>query len=119
MSLSADSLSIRGLYQYIAYLKESGQVAAVYELSMWKKILAPLSAAVMMLMAVSFIFGPLRTVPMGVRVVSGIVGGFLFYILNQGFGNWSLVYSVPPIIAALLPSVLFLGISIVLLVKRK
>ncbi|EMI5489959.1 LPS export ABC transporter permease LptG [Providencia stuartii] len=119
VSLNADSLSIRGLYQYISYLKESGQVAAVYQLSMWKKILAPLSAAVMMLMAVSFIFGPLRTVPMGVRVVSGIVGGFLFYILNQGFGNWSLVYSVPPIIAALLPSILFLGVSIVLLVKRK
>ncbi|EMJ7519810.1 LPS export ABC transporter permease LptG [Providencia rettgeri] len=119
VSLNADSLSIRGLYQYVSYLKESGQVAAVYELSMWKKILAPLSAAVMMLMAVSFIFGPLRTVPMGVRVISGIVGGFLFYVLNQGFGNWSLVYSVPPIIAAILPSLLFLIVSIVLLVKRK
>lgn len=119
VSLNADSLSIRGLYQYVSYLKESGQVAAVYELSLWKKILAPLSAAVMMLMAVSFIFGPLRTVPMGVRVVSGIVGGFLFYVLNQGFGNWSLVYSVPPIIAAILPSLLFLIVSIVLLVKRK
>lgn len=119
VSLNADSLSIQKLYQYISYLKESGQVASVYQLSMWQKILAPLSAAVMVLMAVSFIFGPLRTVPMGVRIVSGIVGGFLFYILNQGFGNWSLVYSVPPIIAALLPSLLFLGVSIVLLIKRK
>ncbi|EKT60683.1 LPS export ABC transporter permease LptG [Providencia burhodogranariea] len=119
VSLNADSLSIQKLYQYISYLKESGQVAAVYQLSMWQKIFAPLSAAVMVLMAVSFIFGPLRTVPMGVRIVSGIVGGFLFYVLNQGFGNWSLVYSVPPIIAALLPSLLFLGVSIVLLVKRK
>lgn len=119
VSLNADSLSIRGLYQYVSYLKESGQVAAVYQLSMWKKILSPLSAAVMMLMAVSFIFGPLRTVPMGVRVVSGIVGGFIFYVLNEGFGRWSLVYSVPPVIAALLPSILFLTVSIVLLVKRK
>ena len=119
VSLNADSLSIRGLYQYVSYLKESGQVASVYQLSMWKKILAPLSAAVMMLMAVSFIFGPLRTVPMGVRIISGIVGGFLFYVLNEGFGNWSLVYSIPPIIAAALPSILFLIVSIVLLVKRK
>lgn len=119
VSLNADSLSIRGLYQYVSYLKESGQVASVYQLSMWKKILAPLSAAVMMLMAVSFIFGPLRTVPMGVRIISGIVGGFLFYVLNEGFGNWSLVYSIPPIIAAASPSILFLIVSIVLLVKRK
>ncbi|WP_277850234.1 LPS export ABC transporter permease LptG [Moellerella wisconsensis] len=119
VSLEASSLSIRGLYQYISYLKESGQVAAVYQLSLWKKLLSPLSAAVMMLMAVSFIFGPLRSVPMGVRVVFGISGGFLFYLLDEGFGRLSLVYSVPPILAALLPSLLFLIVSIVLLVKRK
>ncbi len=119
VSLDSDSLSIRGLYQYIKYLKESGQVAAIYQLSMWKKLLSPLSAAVMMLMAVSFIFGPLRSVPMGVRVIIGISGGFIFYLLNEGFGKLSLVYGVPPIIAALLPSALFLVISITLLVKRK
>ena len=36
-----------------------------------------LSVAVMMLMALSFIFGPLRSVPMGVRVVTGISFGFV------------------------------------------
>ncbi|UDG80945.1 Lipopolysaccharide export system permease protein LptG [Candidatus Hartigia pinicola] len=119
VSLDANSLSIHGLYQYISYLTESGQIAAIYQLSMWKKIFAPLSSAVMILMAVSFIFGPLHTVPMGMRVIVGIVGGFLFYVLNQGFGNWSLIYSVPPIVAAILPNLLFLIISIFLLIKRK
>mgnify|MGYP000532591323 CR=1 FL=1 len=39
-----------------------------------------------MLMALSFIFGPLRSVPMGVRVVTGISFGFVFYVLDQIFG---------------------------------
>ncbi|MGP1958694.1 MAG: LPS export ABC transporter permease LptG [Arsenophonus sp. NC-CH8-MAG3] len=117
--LDPDSLAIRGLYKYVKYLKESGQEASVYQLSMWKKILSPLSVTVMMLMALLFIFGPLRSVVMGVRVLIGISGGFIFYLLNEGFGNISLVYGVPPLIAAMLPSILFLGFSILLLMRRQ
>ncbi len=60
-----------------------------------------------MLMALSFIFGPLRSVPMGVRVVTGISFGFVFYVLDQIFGPLTLVYGIPPIIGALLPSASF------------
>jgi lipopolysaccharide export system permease protein len=73
----------------------------------------------MMLMALSFIFGPLRSVPMGVRVVTGISFGFLFYVLDQIFGPLSLVYNMPPVLGALLPSMLFLLISVYMLLKRK
>ncbi|MGP1956352.1 MAG: LPS export ABC transporter permease LptG [Arsenophonus sp. NC-PE1-MAG3] len=117
--LDPDSLAIRGLYKYVKYLKESGQEASVYQLSMWKKILSPLSITVMMLMALLFIFGPLRSVVMGVRVLIGISGGFIFYLLNEGFGNISLVYGIPPLIGAMLPSILFLGFSVLLLIRRQ
>ncbi|PHM45115.1 LPS export ABC transporter permease LptG [Xenorhabdus mauleonii] len=119
VSLDPDALSIRGLHQYITYLEQSQQDAGRYQLNMWKKIFAPLSVAVMMLMALSFIFGPLRSVPMGFRVVVGISMGFVFYVLNEIFGPLSLVYSMPPILGALLPSLLFFGISVYLLLKRK
>lgn len=69
VALDPDALSISGLHNYVKYLKSSGQDAGRYQLNMWSKIFQPLSVAVMMLMALSFIFGPLRSVPMGVRVV--------------------------------------------------
>ncbi|WP_036773687.1 LPS export ABC transporter permease LptG [Photorhabdus australis] len=119
VALDPEALSISGLYQYISYLKQSEQESGRYQLNMWKKIFAPLSVAVMMLMALSFIFGPLRTVPMGVRIVTGITFGFLFYLLNEIFGPLSLVYSMPAVLAALLPSLLFLTLSIYLLLKRQ
>lgn len=118
VALSPDSLSISGLYNYVNYLKASGQDAGRYQLNMWSKIFAPFSVAVMMLMALSFIFGPLRSVPMGVRVVTGISFGFLFYVLDQIFGPLSLVYHIPPILGALLPSATFLLLSLWLLIKR-
>ncbi len=82
------------------------------------KIFQPLSVAVMMLMALSFIFGPLRSVPMGVRVVTGISFGFVFYVLDQIFGPLTLVYGIPPIIGALLPSASFFLISLWLLMRK-
>lgn len=119
VALDPDSLPISGLHNYVKYLKQSGQEASRYQLNMWSKIFSPLSVAVMMLMALSFIFGPLRSVPMGIRVVTGISFGFLFYVLDQIFGPLSLVYSMPPVLGALLPSMLFLLISVYMLLKRK
>ncbi|CNI69364.1 MULTISPECIES: LPS export ABC transporter permease LptG [Yersinia] len=119
VAMNPDSLSISGLHDYSKYLRQSGQESSRYELNMWGKIFAPFSVAVMMLMALSFIFGPLRSVPMGIRIVTGIFFGFVFYVLDQIFGQLSLVYSIPPVIGALLPSILFLLISVYLLLKRR
>ncbi|MGQ7115943.1 LptF/LptG family permease, partial [Escherichia sp. TWPC-MK] len=62
VAVDPDALSISGLHNYVKYLKSSGQDAGRYQLNMWSKIFQPLSVAVMMLMALSFIFGPLRSV---------------------------------------------------------
>jgi len=119
VALDPDALSIRGLHNYIKYLEQSGQVSGRYQLNMWSKIFQPLSVAVMMLMALSFIFGPLRSVSMGMRVLTGISFGFLFYVLDQIFGPLSLVYRIPPILGALLPSAAFFAISVYMLLKRR
>ena len=68
--------------------------------------------------ALTFIFGPLRSVPMGVRVVTGISFGFIFYVLDQIFGPLTLVYGIPPIIGALLPSASFFLISLWLMMRK-
>ncbi|MDF5068552.1 LptF/LptG family permease, partial [Vibrio parahaemolyticus] len=99
-------------------LKASEQDASRYELAFWRKLTQPLSIAVMMLMALSFVFGPLRSVTMGARVLSGVVAGFTFYISSEFFGPLSLVYGISPVFGALAPSLVFLAIAIALL-RRK
>ncbi|RKS87521.1 lipopolysaccharide export system permease protein [Orbus hercynius] len=113
-----ESLSASGLYQYAKYLKSSGLDPSNYELLFWKKLLKPLSVAVMMLLALSFIFGPLRSVSMGIRVITGIFGGFIFFIADSLFSKLSIVIGIPPVLGAALTSVAFLGLSYYLF-KRK
>ncbi len=104
-------LAINDLVDYLDYLKANKQDGGRYELAFWRKIFAPLTIAVMLFMALSFIFGPLRSVTMGARILLGIVTGFAFYMTNQIFGPVSLVYQLPPILGAIVPSVLFFAVS--------
>jgi len=78
-------------------------------------VLQPVTVSVMLLMALSFIFGPLRSVTMGARIIMGVLTGFGFFITNEVFGPLSLVYNIPPVLGALLPSILFATVAAALL----
>ncbi|UUM30948.1 LPS export ABC transporter permease LptG [Vibrio japonicus] len=118
VTVKPEELSLSGLYDYVSYLKASEQDSSRYELALWRKVTQPISIAVMMLLALSFVFGPLRSVSMGARVLSGVVAGFTFYISSEFFGPLTLVYGIPPVFGALMPSVVFLGLALMLL-RRK
>ncbi|AVH32060.1 LPS export ABC transporter permease LptG [Vibrio fluvialis] len=118
VTVKPEELALSGLYDYVHYLKASEQDASRYELAFWRKITQPFSIAVMMLMALSFIFGPLRSVTMGARILSGVIAGFTFYISSEFFGPLSLVYGIPPVFGAVAPSLVFLTIALLLL-RRK
>lgn len=111
-------LAIEDLVDYLDYLKANKQDGGRYELAFWRKLFQPITIAVMLFMALSFIFGPLRSVTMGARILLGVVTGFAFYMTNQIFGPISLVYQLPPMLGALLPSVLFMSVAVYFMRKR-
>ena len=115
VAVKPEALSIQGLSNYIGYLNNNGQDSSRYQLAFWRKVLQPVSVSVMLLMALSFIFGPLRSVTMGARVIMGVLTGFGFFITNEVFGPLSLVYQLPPLAGALLPSALFALVATILL----
>ncbi|MDF0533877.1 LPS export ABC transporter permease LptG [Shewanella yunxiaonensis] len=112
VSVDPDSLPIKGLAGYMDYLKGNNQDASRYELALWHKLMQPVTVAVMMLVALSFIFGPMRNVTMGARVLLGVVAGFVFHISNEIFGPLSIVYNMPAFFGAIMPSLLFTGAAI-------
>lgn len=102
--LAPDALSITGLWRYIHYLAEQGLNNSQYWLSFWTKVLQPVVTAALVLMAISFIFGPLRSVTLGQRVFTGVLVGFIFKISQDLLGPSSLVFGFPPLLAVLIPA---------------
>ena len=107
-----NQLSSFGLYKYVQYLKENGQRTRQYELAFWTRLSYPIVSATMIFLAIPFVFGSLRSVSVGQRVLVGALLGVGFHMLNQATGNVALVYGVHPALSAFLPPVIFLLIAI-------
>ena len=119
VSLKPENLNIIGLVEYNQYLDENGLNSTRYKLAFWKKIIQPFSVVVMMFLALSFISGPLRTVTVGARIVLGIVVGFAFNMLSNIFGPVSLIYNMPPFLAAMLPTLAFAFVATYMMKKAR
>ena len=115
VGVGADEFSIRGLVSYIDYITKNGQKADRYYLDLYRKIIAPFMTLVILLLAASTVFGPLRSATMGARVVVGIVVGFAFYAINEILAPFTIFWGIPPVICAVMPTVLMLGAGIYLL----
>lgn len=100
--------SLPKLYAYVHYLKDTDQSSNQSDFVFWKRIFQPLATLVMICLSVPFVFGPLRSTTMGLRILLGVVVGFGFYMLNEFFGPLSMVFQLPPILAAATPAILFM-----------
>ncbi|MDG1937459.1 MAG: LPS export ABC transporter permease LptG [Pseudomonadales bacterium] len=103
LSLAAEDLSPTGLYDYAKYLEQQELDSGAYRLAFWQKCLHPLMIMSLVLVALSFIFGPLRSSTMGYRVFVGVVVGIAFQFTQNLLGPSSLIYGFSPFYAVLLP----------------
>ncbi len=107
LSLEPETLNIKGLIKYRNYLINNALDAKEIELAIWQKVFLPISIAVMMMLAASFVFGPMRDVSMGARVLTGVMLGFGFHLSKQSFGPISLLYGFSPFLGAAIPLFVF------------
>jgi lipopolysaccharide export system permease protein len=110
-------LSVQGLWSYSQFLDHQGLNNGSYLLAFWKKLLQPLSTLTLVLVAISFIFGPLREVTMGFRVFIGVLVGIVFRTTQDMLGPASLVYGFDPIYASGVPILICALLGAVLLKK--
>ena len=106
VTLDPEDLSPSQLISFMHYLKEYSQVPKTYELAFWQKVASPFALITLVLIACSFIFGPLRQQSMGFRLVIALFTGLGFFYLQDFLGYASLVYAPSPAWFVLLPILL-------------
>lgn len=113
-----DSMAISDLWRFANRFEQQQQDAGRYFLAFWKKALQPFNTAALVLVAISFIFGPLRSASMGSRVFSAISLGLVVTIVQRLLQELSLVYHLPPLSAVLFPILLCMLAGMTLLQRR-
>ena len=105
---NTDYLNLNELADYIRASSDSQQNSNRIWLKFWQTLFQPFSLLILMLIAVPFSLGSHRSSAIGYKFIIGMVLGFAFYIVNQTFGPFSLVYHFPALLGAAIPSVIFM-----------
>ncbi|MDP3559961.1 MAG: LPS export ABC transporter permease LptG [Legionellaceae bacterium] len=110
-----DEMSLGQLWRVRASRQQISQGSFSVNYAFWSRLSQPFSTLVMMLLAIPFIFGPLRNSSIGYKVIVGAVVGFGFYTVTHFFGSvcqmlqWSpLLAAVAPIVCAAIFGVVFM-----------
>ncbi len=119
MQTDALQQSIVSLWKNINYRQASGLTTQNLESAFWQRLMQPLTTIVMICLGIPFIFGSLRSASMSSRILTGIIVGFIFYVINQFLGPFTMVYQWPAWIAGISPTILFLLIFAFLLTRSQ
>ena len=107
-------LSFADLRFQIDYMAREGLDPTRYQVAFWSKALQPLAVLGLVLVALAFVTGPLREAGLGARLGAGIAAGLAFKYLVDVFGPMSVVFSVPPWLAMLVPVAVTWVVGVVL-----
>lgn len=108
LAVTPEKMSAWQLYQYTRHLLENQQDAVRYELAFWARLGYPLSCLSLLLLSLPFAQFQKRSGGAGLRLLSGLLLGLLFYVLSRLVSHMALIYDWPPIGAALTPSLVIL-----------
>jgi len=71
----------------------------------------------MLLLAVPFVFRSTRAGGLGQRIALGIGVAVVFNLLSSVLSNTSVVYDIPPVVGAFLPTLMVIAIATIALRK--
>jgi lipopolysaccharide export system permease protein len=97
-------LSMRDLLSNMSYKERNGESPGSYAVAFWGRALYPLNVLVLVLCAMPFAFGTLRSGGLGKRMFVGMLLAIGWYFLQQALVNFGTVYGVPALPANLLPA---------------
>jgi lipopolysaccharide export system permease protein len=97
-------LTLRGLASYIDHLRRNSLETAPYEIGYWSRIARLFAVIVVSLLALPFVFGPLRTTGAGTRTVIGVMLGVVFFLITRTIENGGQLFGLNPVLVGWLPT---------------
>lgn len=108
LMVSPERMSLNDLIRYTGHLSENRQKTERYEIAIWKKLIYPLTALVMMALALPFGYSHDRVGGVSLKIFTGVILGISFYALNGLFSNLGVINAWPAFASAVAPSAMFL-----------
>ncbi len=110
-------LTLHGLAAYIDHLRRNSLDTASYEIGYWSRIARLFAVIIVTLLALPFVFGPLRTTGAGTRTVIGVMLGVIFFLITRTIENGGHLFGLNPALVGWLPTVT-IGVCTMIAIAR-
>ncbi|MES2499464.1 MAG: LPS export ABC transporter permease LptG [Pseudomonadota bacterium] len=119
--VAPEKMSAWNLYSFINHLKANKQKPTRYQVALWAKMIYPLACMVMVILALPFGFLQQRSGGASTKIFIGVLLGVVYQIMNRVFIHLGVLNDWPPLMSAIIPTILFLvaGLSMLFLVERR
>tara|TARA_B100000686_G_scaffold57218_1_gene61428 strand:- start:5377 stop:6411 length:1035 start_codon:yes stop_codon:yes gene_type:complete len=107
--LPLSNLYLQSKRNYSKYRKKE------MSLEFWRKVLQPFITFSLVLLAMSFLIGPMKEQKTGQRILIAIGMAFAFDLSQKLLGSISVVSQIPTITSVLLPPIIIICLSLILL----
>jgi len=102
--IQPDQLPVWQLSRYINHLKSNKQETEDFELVYWSKLVKPFATAIMLILAIPFVFKSSRGGGLGRSLFLGVMVGLSFFILDRAFSFFVPLFNLYPLFGAMFPT---------------
>jgi lipopolysaccharide export system permease protein len=114
-----DALGLRDLRSYIAHLKRNSLDSTSFEIALWSRISRVVALLLVVMLALPFALGPMRSSGQGARAVIGILIGAAFVLMSQTLESSGQLFDLPPLVVGWGPTLLLAALTAVLLARAR
>ena len=114
-----ETMGLRDLHAYIGHLQRNELDSAAFESAFWARIARIASMLLVVMLALPFALGPMRSSGQGARTVIGILIGAGFVLLSQTLENSGQLFDLPPWVVGWGPTAILAALTFVLLARTR
>jgi lipopolysaccharide export system permease protein len=114
-----DQLTSRALWGLISYFRTNALDSREYVFAFWSRIARTAAIAFAVLLAIPFVLGALRSAGAGTRMMTGLVLGVGFFLLQRLIESGTVVFALNPVLLAWIPTLLLATVTLTLLARAR
>lgn len=111
-AMHPEYLSLRDLSRNIAYMRANRQNPIAYTTAYWTRMFYPINIVLLVLCALPFGFGTLRSGGLGKRLFIGALVAIAWYFIQRAIISTGTVLGAPPLLINIIPALLLLAIAV-------
>lgn len=112
-------IDLRGLWGLLGSDSGHGIDLRPYQFAFWSRIARTVAIVFAVLLAVPFVFGPMRSSGAGSRTLVGLIIGIAFFLAQRMLESGAIVFDAPPMLLAWLPTLGLMVLTLALIARTR